>query len=94
MVTNYTEWKAAVTAEHKKLFDVSHYLNDNGEERKRVFSTLTSLADFCETPEELLAWIKSRDGFDKYDMAAIESGHATLAIKALRKIAKKGGEEK
>lgn len=42
MVTNYAEWKAAVAAEHKQLFEVSHYLNENGEERKRVFSTLTS----------------------------------------------------
>ena len=24
-VTNYAEWKAAVAAEHKKLFEVSHY---------------------------------------------------------------------
>ena len=88
-VTNYAEWKAAVAAEHKKLFEVSHYLNENGEERKRVFSTLTSLADFCETPEELLAWIESRDGFDKYDVSAVESAYATLAIKSLRKIAKK-----
>lgn len=88
-VTNYAEWKAAVAAEHKKLFEVSHYLNENGEERKRVFSTLTSLADFCETPEELLAWIESKEGLDKYDVAAVESGHDTLAIKALRRIAKK-----
>lgn len=94
MITNYAEWKAAVTAEHKKLFEASHYLNENGEERKRVFSTLASLADFCETPEELLAWIESRDGFDKYDVAAVESGHATLAIKSLRKIVKNGGERK
>lgn len=54
-----------------------------------MFSTLTSLADFCETPEELLAWNESREGLGKYDVAALESGYATLAIKALRKIAKK-----
>lgn len=89
MVTNYAEWKAAVTAEHKKLAEVSYYLNDNGKERMRVFSILANLAQFCETPEELLVWIESRDGFDKYDVAAVESGHATLAIKALRRIAKK-----
>ena len=93
-VTNYAEWKAAVAAEHKKLFEVSHYLNENGEERKRVFSTLTSLADFCETPEELLAWIESKDGLDKYDVAAVESDHARLAIKALRNIAKKDDKHK
>lgn len=92
MVTNYAEWKAAVAAEHKKLFEVSHYLNENGEERKRVFSTLTSLADFCETPEELLSWIESREGFHKCDVMAVESAHAILAIKALRRIAKKADE--
>ena len=59
MVTNYAEWKAAVTAEHKKLAEVSYYLNDNGKERMRVFSILANLAQFCETPEELLAWIES-----------------------------------
>lgn len=93
-VTNYAEWKAAVASEHKKLFEVSHYLNENGEERKRVFSTLTSLADFCETPEELLAWIENKDGLDKYDVAAVESDHARLAIKALRNIAKKDDKHK
>lgn len=89
MVTNYAEWKSAVTAEHKKLVEVSYYLNDDGKERMQVFSTLVSLAHFCETPEELLAWIESRDGFDKYDVSAVESGHTALAIKSLRKIAKK-----
>lgn len=89
MVTNYAEWKAAVTAEHKKLAEVSYYLNDNGKERMRVFSILANLAQFCETPEELLAWIESRDGFDKYDVSAVESAYATLAIKSLRKISKK-----
>lgn len=94
MVTNYIEWKAAVAAEHKKLAEVSYYLNDNGKERMRVFSILANLSQFCETPEELLAWIESRDGFDKYDVSAVESCHATLAIKSLRKIVKNGGEKK
>lgn len=88
-VTNYVEWKAAVTAEHKKLAEVSFYLNDNGKERMRVFNILENLSQFCETPEELLAWIESRDGFDKYDVFALESSHATLTIKSLRKISKK-----
>lgn len=91
MVTNYIEWKSAVSAEHKKLFDASYYLNENGKERKWVFSTLENLSQFCETPEELLAWIESRDGFDKYEVAAVESVHAILAIKSLRKIVKNGG---
>ena len=89
MVTNYAEWKVAVTAEHMKLAKVSYYLNDNGRERMRVFSLLGNLATFCETPEELLAWIESRDGFDKYDVSAVESCHARLAIKSLRNIVKK-----
>ena len=89
MVTNYAEWKAAVAAEHKKLAEVSYYLNDNGKERMRVFSILANLAQFCNAPEDLLAWIESRDEFDKYDVSAVESGHATLAIKSLRKIVKK-----
>ena len=94
MVTSYDEWKAAVTTEHMKLVEVNYYLNDNGKERMRVFSVLENPAAFCETPEELLAWIESREGFDKYDIAAIESGHATLAIKSLRNISRKGGKTK
>ena len=89
MVTNYAEWKAAVTAEHKKLAEVSYYLNDDGKERMRVFNILGNLAAFCGTPEELLAWIDSREDFDQNDVAAVESDHATLAIKSLRKIAEK-----
>lgn len=77
-----------------KLVEVNYYLNDNGKERMRVFSVLENLAAFCETPEELLAWIESREGFDKYDIASIESGHATLAIKSLRNISQKGCKTK
>ena len=89
MVTNYEEWKAALSAEQRKLQEVSYYLNDDGKERLRVFDTIGNLAYFCATPEELLSWIESRDNFDKYDVAAVESRHASLVIKALRKIAKK-----
>ena len=42
----------------------------------------------------MLAWIESKEGLDKYDVADIESGHATLAIKALRRIAKKDDKHK
>ena len=94
MITSYDDWKAAVDTEHRKLYEVSHYLNDNGKERMRVFSVLENLAAFCETPEELLAWIESREGFDKYDVAALESGHATIAIKSLRNISQKGCKTK
>lgn len=88
-VSNYSEWKSAVTAEHKKLVEVSYYLNDDGKERMRVFDILGTLASLSVTPEELLAWIESKEDFDKSEVAAIESDHARLAIKALRNIVKK-----
>lgn len=88
MVTNYAEWKAAVAAEHKKLVDVDLFLNDDGKERMRVFDILGTLASLSTTPEELLAWIESKEDFDKSEVAAVESDHARLAIKALRNIAK------
>lgn len=88
-VSNYSEWKSAVTAEHKKLVEVSYYLNDDGKERMRVFDILGTLASLSVTPEELLAWIESKEDFDKSEVAAVESDHARLAIKALRNIVKK-----
>lgn len=94
MVANYAEWKSAVTAEHKKLVEVSYYLNDDGKERMRVFDTLGTLSSLCQTPDELLAWIESREDFDGSDVSAVESCHARLAIKSLRKIVKNGGEKK
>ncbi|MCI7157977.1 MAG: hypothetical protein MR999_00915 [Flintibacter sp.] len=94
MVANYAEWKSAVTAEHKKLVDVDLFLNDDGKERMRVFDILGTLASLSVTPEELLAWIESKEDFDKSEVAAVESDHARLAIKALRKIVKNGGEKK
>ena len=94
MVTNYAEWKAAVAAEHKKLVDVDLFLNDDGKERMRVFDILGTLASLSTTPEELLAWIESKEDFDKSEVAAVESDHARLAIKALRNIAKKDDKHK
>lgn len=94
MVTNYAEWKAAVAAEHKKLVDVDLFLNDDGKERMRVFDILGTLASLSATPEELLAWIESKEDLDKSEVAAVESDHARLAIKALRNIAKKDDKHK
>ena len=48
-VTNYTEWKSAVSDERRKLVEVSCYLNEDGKERMRVFDTLGNLAAFCGT---------------------------------------------
>lgn len=87
MVNNYEEWKRAVNTEHHKLSEVSHYLNENGTERYRVFATLLNLSSFCETADELLAWIESKEGFDRFDIACLKSGHASLPIWSLRKIA-------
>ena len=50
----------------------------------RVFDTLGTLSSLCQTPDELLAWIESREDFDGSDVSAVESCHARLAIKSLR----------
>ena len=87
MVKNYTEWKQAVVKEHTKLVEVSFYLNEAGKKRMRVFDILSGLAFLCETPQELLTWIESKEGMDKHDIAYLETGHAQAAIHALRMIA-------
>ena len=85
---NYEEWLQAVNTEHRKLSEISYYLNEKGVERMRAFETLGNLADFCATPQELLAWIDGKEGLDKDDVANLESSHIMLAISALRRIAK------
>ena len=91
-VKNYEEWLQAVNAEHRKLSEISYYLNEKGVERMRAFGTLGNLADFCATPQELLAWIDGKEGLDKYDVANLESGHIMSALSALHRIAKAGNE--
>ena len=87
-VKNYEEWLQAVNAEHRKLSEISYYLNEKGVERMRAFGTLGNLADFCATPQELLAWIDGKEGLDKSDVANLESSHIMLTVSALRRIAK------
>lgn len=91
-VKTYEEWLQAVNAEHRKLSEISCYLNEKGVERMRAFGTLGNLADFCATPQELVAWIDGKEGLDKYDVASLESGHIMSAISILRRIAKAGEE--
>lgn len=91
-VKNYEEWYQAVNAEHRKLSEMSHYLNEKGGERMQAFGTLGNLADFCATPQELVAWIDSKEGLDKCDVANLESAHIMPAISTLRRIAKAGEE--
>ena len=89
---NYEEWLQAINAEHRKLSEISYYLNEKGVERMRAFGTLGNLADFCATPQELVSWIDGKEGLDKHDVANLESGHIMSAISALRRIAKAGEE--
>ena len=91
-VKNCEERLQAVNAEDRRLSEISYYLNEKGVERMRAFETLGNLADFCATPQELLAWIDGKEGLDKYDMANLESSHIMSAISALRSIAKAGEE--
>ena len=92
-VKNYEEWLQAINAEHRRLSEISYYLNEKGVERMRAFGTLGNLADFCATPQELLAWIDGKEGLDKFDVTNLESGHIMLAISALLRITKVGEEE-
>ncbi len=91
-VKNFEEWVQTVNTEHRKLSEISCYLNEKGIERMRSFETLSNLADFCATPQELVAWIDGKEGLDKDDVANLESSHIMLAISALRRIAKAGEE--
>ena len=88
-VKNYEEWLQAVNAEHRKLSEVSHYLNQGGINRLRAFEALCNLSDFCSTPKELLAWVDGKEDLDEQDVAFLESDHIKSAISALRRIAKK-----
>lgn len=87
MVKNYEEWKRAVDAEYKKLQAVDMYLNEDGQERYKVFRLLDSMACFYDTAAELLDRINNKDSFYNFELADIESSHAKLPIAALRKIA-------
>lgn len=91
-VKNYEEWLQTVNAEHRKLSEMSYYLNEKGVERMRAYGTLGNLADFCVTPQELVAWIDGKEGLDKYDVANLESDHIMSALSALHRIAKAGNE--
>ena len=91
-VKNYEEFLLTVNAEHRKLSEMSYYLNEKGVERMRAYGTLGNLADFCVTPQELVAWIDGKEGLDKYDVANLESGHIMSALSALHRIAKAGNE--
>ena len=91
-VKNFEEWVQTVNTEHRNLSEISCYLNEKGIERMRSFETLSNLADFCATPQELVAWIDGKEGLDKDDVANLESSHIMLAISALRRIAKAGEE--
>lgn len=86
MVKTYEEWKKAVVAEHKKLAEVSYYLNESGKERMGAFDTLSGLAGYCETGKELLEWFDSKEGLNECEVAYLESAHARQPIACLRKI--------
>ena len=86
-VENYSEWKAAVQTVLGQLRAVEPYLNDAGRERKDAMATLLSFADFCDTAEELLAWLESGKDMDQYDKQRLRSFHAQSPIRRLRKIA-------
>ena len=45
-VKNFEEWVQTVNTEHRKLSEISCYLNEKGIERMRSFETLSNLADF------------------------------------------------
>lgn len=89
LVENYAEWKDAVQAVLDQLRAVEPYLNDAGKERKDVMITLLDFANYCDTAAELLEWIKSREGMDKYDDQRLSSCHARLPIRRLEWIAER-----
>jgi len=70
-----------------QLRAVECYLNDAGKEHKDVLVTLLSYVNYCDTATELLEWIKSRKGMDKYDNQRLSSHHAQPYIRRLCRIA-------
>lgn len=86
-VRNYAEWKAAVQAIGGQLRAVEPYLNEAGIERKAVMATLLEFANFCDTAAELLKWIESREGMNRYENERLSSPHAESPILRLRLIA-------
>ncbi len=86
IVANYEEWKSAVQAEVDKLRAVRPYLNKSGEDRLNVMIELLSLSDFCDTAAELVEWIKTREGLNRYENEHLNSAHAQTPIHRLQKI--------
>ena len=88
-IKTFEDWKCSVEKERKKLREVKDYLNETGLERYETYSLLDDLSCYCETPQELLQWIESKEGMEEYDIKHLECGHAALPVSALRRLTKK-----
>lgn len=87
MVKTFAEWVHSVQAELEKLESVKSYLNATGEERRRAFSLLYDLSDFCDTASELVCMIDNPEGIFKSEFSILRSNQIMSAIHRLRLIA-------
>ena len=77
-IKTFEDWKYSVEKERKKLREVKDYLNETGLERYETYSLLDDLSCYCETPQELLQWIESKEGMEEYDIKHPEcASHAS-----------------
>ena len=86
MVQSFEEWKKACENEHFRLSEMSYYLNQNGQERMLAFGLLLNLTGYCDSADELLDWIESKEGLEREDIRLLETDHANHLIHSLRRL--------
>ena len=87
-IKNFTDWKAAVRAEYDRLDAVMEWLSNEGEQRRLTYYYLWENATYCESASDMLEWLKTQEGMNRYEKAALESHFAETPLARLRDIAR------
>ena len=87
MVNTFEKWVSAVKAKYDELEAVRDYLNETGERRRKLFSLLYDLANYCRTATELVEWIDNPENLELDEVLILQDYHARSPISRLRAIA-------
>lgn len=92
VMLTFKGWQAKCSFLHCSLAEIRFYLNDNGQERMRVFKLLSNLACYFDSAQEMVAWLDDKTNQDEEESKLLASSHARSPINALRNIAKAEAE--
>lgn len=87
MVNTFEKWVSAVKTKYDELEVVRDYLNETGESRRKLFSLLYDLANYCRTATELVEWIDNPENLELDEVLILQDYHARSPISRLRTIA-------